>query len=189
MRILEAPTTLLSPLLRQFIKYGLVGVTNTLASLGVYALCVHFGLWYLAASAVAFAVGATNSYLLNRNWTFQAQGRHSTTVARYVVVQVAGLLGILGVVFVMVDGLGTDKVIGQAIATVIVVLAMFVANRYWTFAGAMGTEVAGTGPAPGRQPEGSEWGPAAETPASVSVAADQRGDLAQRVAAVSRPRP
>jgi putative flippase GtrA len=188
MRILEAPTTLLSPVLRQFVKYGLVGVTNTLASLGVYALCVHFGMWYLAASALAFGVGAINSYLLNRNWTFQAQGRHSTTVARYAVVQVGGLLGILGVVFVMVDGLGVDKVIGQAIATVVVVLAMFVANRYWTFADALGSGLASTGSMPKPQPEGSDWGPRAENPASVGGASGERGDLAQRVAAVSRPR-
>ena len=147
------------------VKYGLVGVTNTLAYFAVYAICVHFGMWYLAASALAFAVGATNSYLLNRNWTFRVSSGHSTTVAPYVVVQVGGLLGNLGVVYLMVDGLGTDKLIGQGIASVVVVLGMFVANRYWTFADALEREL-----------PSAEWAPAGPQAAR----GDEQSELVQR---------
>jgi hypothetical protein len=61
----------------------------------------------------------------------------------------------------MVDGLGTDKLIGQGIASVVVVLGMFVANRYWTFADALERELpsaewAPAGPAASRGEEQSE---------------------------------
>ncbi|HEV3228009.1 MAG TPA: GtrA family protein [Solirubrobacteraceae bacterium] len=175
MRIFDSPRTPRSPVVRQLIKYGLVGVTNTLAFYVVYAICVHFGMWYLAASALGFAVGAANSYLLNRNWTFRANARHSTTVARYVVVQVAGLLGNLGIVFLMVDGLGLHKLVGQPIAIVFVVLGMFLANRYWTFADALSRE---------RAARGAEW---SVLPQQASASAEQ-SELIQRVAAASPPR-
>jgi putative flippase GtrA len=138
MRAPEALGSLRSPVVRQFIKYGLVGVTNTLAYMAVYAIAVSAGVWYIAASALAFGVGATNGYLMNRSWTFRHTGEHRTTVSRYVVVQVGGLLTDLGLLWVLVEGLGMDKVVGQAIAIVLVVLGMFVANRYWTFAEALG---------------------------------------------------
>jgi len=167
-----------SPVARQFVKYGLVGVTNTLAYYAVYVVCVHFGMWYLAASALAFTVGAVNSYLLNRNWTFRVRAGHRTTVAPYVVVQIGGLLGNLGVIFLMVDGLGVGKFEGQAIAIVVVVLGMFVANRYWTFKEALHRE---------RE--------AARATLGVPVGAEDRlreaqeeGELAQQVAAASPPR-
>jgi putative flippase GtrA len=176
MRISEAPSVLRSAVVRQLIKYGLVGVTNTLTFYVVYAICVHFGMWYLAASALGFAVGATNSYLLNRNWTFRARTRHSTTVARYVVVQVTGLLSNLGIIYLMVDGFGLDKLVGQAIAIVIVVLGMFFANRHWTFVDALGPE---------REPGGPDWRVLPQPQAS---GGSDQSELIQRVAAASPPR-
>ena len=56
----------------QFVKFGIVGVSNTLLTLVVYTVLLKvFGVWYLAASAIGFIVGATNGFLLNRKWTFK----------------------------------------------------------------------------------------------------------------------
>jgi putative flippase GtrA len=57
----------------QFVKFGIVGVSNTLLTLIVYTVLLKvFGVWYLAASAIGFIVGATNGFLLNRRWTFRS---------------------------------------------------------------------------------------------------------------------
>ena len=46
----------------QFVKFGIVGVSNTLLTLAVYTLLLKvFGVWYLAASAIGFAVGASTA--------------------------------------------------------------------------------------------------------------------------------
>ena len=53
-------------------KFALVGVSNTLITLLVYTFLLKVvGMWYLAASAIGFIVGATNGFLLNRRWTFR----------------------------------------------------------------------------------------------------------------------
>lgn len=122
------------PLMVQFVKFGIVGVSNTLLFLAVYTLLLKgFGVWYLAASAIGFIVGAVNGFLLNRRWTFSGHIGDSLTPVRWGVVQSCGLLLNLGLVALCVSGLGMDELVGQAVAIVVVVVVTFVANRAWTF--------------------------------------------------------
>jgi putative flippase GtrA len=118
----------------QFVKFGIVGVSNTLLSLVIYTLLLKvFGVWYLAASAIGFTVGAVNGFLLNRRWTFEGHVGDALTPVRWGVVQGGGLLLNLGLVYVCVEDLGLDKLVSQAIAIAVVVVLTFVANRAWTF--------------------------------------------------------
>lgn len=122
------------PVMMQFVKFGIVGVSNTLIFLAVYTLLLKgFGVWYLAASAIGFIVGAVNGFLLNRRWTFSGHVGDALTPVRWGVVQTGGLLLNLGLVATCVSGLGMDELVGQAVAIVIVVVVTFIANRAWTF--------------------------------------------------------
>jgi putative flippase GtrA len=123
-----------APIVRQFVKFGIVGVSNTLLSLAVYAVLLKgFGVWYLAASAIGFAVGTVNGFLWNRRWTFRGHVGDALTPVRWFVVQGFGLLMNEGLVFVFVNDAGLDKLLGQGCATAIVVVFTFIANRAWTF--------------------------------------------------------
>lgn len=118
----------------QFLKFGLVGVSNTVLTFVVYTILLKvFGVWYLAASAIGFVVGATNGFLLNRRWTFREHVGDALTPVRWAVVQGAGLALNLGLLFVFVNEAGLDKLVGQACATVVVTVTTFFANRAWTF--------------------------------------------------------
>jgi len=78
----------------QLVRYGAVGVSNTLIGFGVYALCLDLlAIHYEVSLAIAYVVGAINGYLLNRYWTFSAHDAdHSTSGWRYAAVQVAAFL-------------------------------------------------------------------------------------------------
>jgi putative flippase GtrA len=118
----------------QFVKFGIVGISNTLLFLAVYTLLLKgFGVWYLAASAIGFLVGAVNGFLLNRRWTFSSHVGDALTPVRWGVVQGCGLLLNLGLVALCVESIGMDELIGQAVAIAIVVVVTFAANRAWTF--------------------------------------------------------
>jgi putative flippase GtrA len=118
----------------QFVKFWIVGISNTVLSLVVYTVLLKgFGMWYLAASAIGFAVGTVNGFLLNRRWTFRGHVGDSLTPVRWFVVQGFGLLANLGLVFVFVHDAGLDEILGQVCATAIVVVFTFLANRAWTF--------------------------------------------------------
>lgn len=133
------------PLVAQFLKFGLVGVTNTLLTFVVFMLLVKvFGVWYLAASAIGFFAGALNGFLLNRSWTFRGHAGGSLAAVRWTVVQGCGLLADLGLIYLFVHDAGVSKLIGQALAIGLVVGATFYANRTWTFK--MHRAVAANGP-------------------------------------------
>jgi putative flippase GtrA len=118
----------------QFVKFGLVGVTNTLITFAVYTLLLKvFGVWYLAASAIGFVVGAVNGFLLNRRWTFREHIGDALTPVRWGVVQGCGLGLNEALLYLWVHGLGVDKLIAQALAIAIVTTVTFFANRAWTF--------------------------------------------------------
>ncbi|HMD51394.1 MAG TPA: GtrA family protein [Solirubrobacteraceae bacterium] len=118
----------------QFVKFGIVGVSNTLLTFIVYTLLLKvFGVWYLAASAIGFIVGATNGFLLNRRWTFREHVGDSLTPVRWGIVQTCGLALNEGLLFVFVGEAHLNKLVAQALATVVVTVSTFLANRAWTF--------------------------------------------------------
>ncbi len=124
------------PLILQFVKFGIVGVSNTLISFAVYTLLLKaFGVWYVAASGIGFAVGAINGFLWNRAWTFRGHVGDALTPVRWFAVQSCGLLVNLGLVYLFVDGFGLGKLTGQAATVVVVTVLTFFANRAWTFKG------------------------------------------------------
>jgi putative flippase GtrA len=125
---------LTAPLLVQFVKFGIVGISNTLLTFAVYTLLLKvFGVWYLAASAIGFVVGAVNGFLLNRRWTFRGHVGDALTPVRWMIVQSCGLALNEGLLFVFVDDASLDKLLAQAFATAIVTVLTFFANRAWTF--------------------------------------------------------
>jgi putative flippase GtrA len=118
----------------QFVKFGIVGVSNTLLFFAIYTVLLKgFGVWYIAASGVGYLVGAVNGFLLNRRWTFKEHVGDSLTPVRWTVVQGCGLALNLSLVYLFVDGASLDKLVGQACATAIVTVLTFCANRAWTF--------------------------------------------------------
>ena len=123
-----------APLLIQFVKFGIVGVSNTLLTFVVYTLLLKvFGVWYLAASAIGFAVGTINSFLLNRRWTFRGHVGDALTPVRWTIVQGCGLGVNEALLYVFVHDARVDKLLSQAFATAVVTITTFLANRAWTF--------------------------------------------------------
>jgi putative flippase GtrA len=118
----------------QFAKFALVGVSNTLLTLLTYAFLLKVvGMWYLAASAIGFIVGATNGFLLNRRWTFREHVGDALTPVRWAIVQGCGLALNEGLLYVFVNDAQLEKVLAQVVATAFVTVSTFLVNRAWTF--------------------------------------------------------
>jgi len=124
------------PTLRQFVKYGLVGASNTLLTFITYTVLEKLvGVNYLIALPLGYAVGSLNSYVLNRHWTFQAADiAHTTAGTRFAIVQVVAIVANELLLYVLVHHAGIEKIAAQAILTVPVLAVTFFANRWWTFA-------------------------------------------------------
>jgi putative flippase GtrA len=117
----------------QLAKFCMVGAIGYAINLGVYAGLLHLGLHYLLAATFSFLVAVTNNYFWNRVWTFRerragvgAQG------IRFFVVSLVSLGANLGILHLLITA-GTSKLVGQAIAIVLVTPLNFIGNKLWSF--------------------------------------------------------
>ena len=117
---------------RQFVRFLVVGVANTLISFALYRLLLAVDVWYVVAAPVAWGVGAVNGYVFNRRWTFAARDSARARIL-YVLVTAggAGASSLLVLLFARAAGFG--KVQAFLAALPLVTVSTFAANRYWTF--------------------------------------------------------
>lgn len=123
----------LTPDTRRLIKFALVGASNTVLTLGTYALLIEAGVFYVLAGVAGWTVGLINGYTWNRIWTFRAGGHQHELLAKYSAVAFLGLTLNSLLLLLTVDVLGASKLIGQVVVLPIVMLSSFAANRFWTF--------------------------------------------------------
>ncbi|HEY8315617.1 MAG TPA: GtrA family protein [Gaiellaceae bacterium] len=114
-------------------KFCVVGAVGYGVNLAVYATLLHAGLHYLLAATCSFLVAVTSNYALNRLWTFRdRRGGVATQGMRFFVVALASLGANLLFLHVLIT-LGAGKLVGQAIAIVLVTPLNFVGNKLWSF--------------------------------------------------------
>jgi dolichol-phosphate mannosyltransferase len=117
----------------QLARFCVVGGVGYVINLAVYAALIHAGLHYLAAAVCSFLVAVTSNYTWNRLWTFRDHRGHvGVQGMRFFVVSLASLGANLGLLELLVIA-GTSKLIGQAIAIVLVTPLNFVGNKLWSF--------------------------------------------------------
>jgi putative flippase GtrA len=118
---------------QQLGKFGIVGALGYAINLGVYAALIHAGLHYLASAVCSFLVAVTSNYTWNRVWTFRDQRGHlGVQGVRFLVVAVVSLGANLVLLQLLITA-GTSKVVGQAIAIVLVMPFNFIGNKLWSF--------------------------------------------------------
>jgi putative flippase GtrA len=115
-------------------RYALVGVVATgahYALLLALAELLHWPAWLASGAGAAF--GAQLAYVGNRWLTFAHQGPHRVAWPRF---QLTAALGaVVGMVLVAAaQWLGLHYLIGQLLATLLVMLLTFAINRRWSFA-------------------------------------------------------
>lgn len=123
----------------QFIKFGIVGLSNTLISYVVYLVGVWLGIHYLLASVLGFVISVLNSFYWNNKYVFR-QGDEErnlwlTLVKTFMAYAATGLVLANILLYIWVDVLGISEYLGPVINLVITVPLNFVINKLWAFRG------------------------------------------------------
>lgn len=126
-------------LIVQFIKFGIVGVSNTLISLAIYYVLVYFNCNYIVANTLGFIISVLNAYYWNNKYVFKSKEKANGTkdkVKQLVKVYMSyGVTFLLSTVllYVMVDLMHISEYIAPIINLCITVPLNFVMNKLWAF--------------------------------------------------------
>jgi putative flippase GtrA len=121
------------PIVRQWLRFAVVGGANTALSWCGYAALEAAGVHYLLASAVAFTLGALNSYALNRRWTFGSRARRVPEALRFGVVQAVGLGLDVSLLYLLVHDARLHHLVAQALVFPAASVVTFLLSRHWAF--------------------------------------------------------
>lgn len=120
---------------KQSLKFVIVGVLNTIVGFIVYALylnCINNS--YLQALILSNIVGITHSYIWNNKWTFTVKKFSMKSAMKFTSIYLISFLINLLFLRVLVDHMGMDKLLAQAISLFFTTLISFFGHKYWSFA-------------------------------------------------------
>lgn len=134
-KLLEKP---LFQKLWQFIKFGIVGLSNTLISLAVYEACIFLGVHYLLADPIGLVVSVVNAYYWNNRCVFgDGQKKpfshhvrmYFKSLAAYGGAAIVNLL----LLALWVEIVGIPEWLAPFINMAVTIPINFLVNKYWTF--------------------------------------------------------
>jgi len=128
----------LTSLILQFIKFGIVGLSNTAISYIIYFLLVYFDLHYLIASIIAFFISVLNSFFWNNKYVFKKEAGQKRNIAKslvktYVSYAFTGLFLQNVLLFVFIEFIKISKYIAPFFGLIITIPLNFVLNKLWIF--------------------------------------------------------
>ncbi len=134
---------------RKFIKFGMIGVLNTLVDVAVFAvalraLCSAAGydsnaadlpLWLTAvAQAISFVTASLNSFFWNKRWTFEKKNRVTRQeTVRFIVTNVGYYLVSLFLIRAVATLFHVPDKIAKIPATFCMILYNYLMNKFWVF--------------------------------------------------------
>lgn len=121
--------------MKQFIKFCTVGAINTLITFCCfYILNSILNINYLVSSFFAYAAGISNSYILNRKWTFQNRNKMAALqLVKFVIIYLISLGINLAVMYQCVNRFSINENISQVIAIGFSTIVNYVGSKTLVF--------------------------------------------------------
>ena len=122
--------------LLQFIKFGAVGLSNTVISYIVYSGFVLIGVHYIIANCISFLAGTFNSYFWNNKYVFilkEGEKRNHFRTFMKVLMSYAFTGVVLNNILsiILIEGFQVSKYLAPIFIAVISVPLNFLLNKFW----------------------------------------------------------
>jgi len=124
----------------QFLKFNIVGISNTLVDFGVYTLLTAvFGLDAIVANLISYPCGIVNSYIWNSSWTFKKERKRTKReILLFIAVNLVALAVSTGVIYACRVLFGVDddimrKLLYKLLATAVSIIVNFIGNKLFVF--------------------------------------------------------
>ena len=99
----------------------------------LYAGLVWYGLHYLLALTIEYAIGILTGFIANRQWTFAYRDRIGPALFRYMATYWGVYLLNAVLLMFFVESAGMNKLLAQLFALGMATLASYLAQHRWVF--------------------------------------------------------
>lgn len=122
----------------QFIRFFIVGVSNTAVDFTVYFLLTRtigfFGEHILVANTISFITASTWSYFANRTFTFRRKNKASVHEAlRFYISNVSAFALSMFTLYSVVHIFGESDILGKILASTVSMIWNFSLSKLWVF--------------------------------------------------------
>ncbi|MEO8739187.1 MAG: GtrA family protein [Casimicrobiaceae bacterium] len=125
------PRPAAAPQLLRYAGAGAIGTAVHYALLIALVQLADFGA--VVASSIGAVAGALLNYGLNHRFTFQSDKAHRHALPRFALIAAAGIALNASVLAALLAYVTPNYLAAQVIATLVVMVAGYAANRAWTF--------------------------------------------------------
>lgn len=120
--------------IKQALRYGVVGVSNTIiTAIVIWIMMKLFGFSDVISNITGYIAGVLNSFVLNKQWTFKSSAGWLSSGLRFGAVFAVCYLLQLGLLLYLNKTLSIDPYYNQLIAMVFYTAINFVMNKFFTF--------------------------------------------------------
>jgi len=120
--------------LYQFLKFGIVGILNTLITLiCIFILMKIFKVSYIISNIIGYAWGLINSFILNKIWTFKSKGDTKKESILFILVYLITYILQLGLLILLKEVIHINADIAQIIGMIFYTITGFILNKFITF--------------------------------------------------------
>jgi putative flippase GtrA len=115
------------------VRYGIVGIANTLFGLTVIYCFKFAGSGDVMANLFGYCCGLLLSFKLNSKWTFRYQGRLLSAFYTFCAVIIVSYLLNLSIVMVAIHALGMNSYLAQSMGIVPYTATSYLGCRFFVF--------------------------------------------------------
>lgn len=117
----------------QFIKFGLVGLSNTFIGLGLYYLLLWLGANYLISNALSWVISVFNAFYWNNKFVFKTTNSWLTALFRTYLSYGFSFLVSTFLLYAFVEWCGVSKIVAPLVCLLVTIPLNFLLNKFWTF--------------------------------------------------------
>ena len=119
--------------IRQFIRYGLLGVATNVTAYLFYLLITHYGVNPKITMTVLYVLVFSLSFIGNKKWAFSHKGNTSDSVTRFFIAHAIGYTINLCTLYIFVDIYKHNHQLIQLMTMAFLVLYFFITLKYFVF--------------------------------------------------------
>lgn len=118
---------------KQFFKFGIVGVINTLSSWLFYYSLLFLNVHYIFSTTIGYMLSSIIGFILNKYWVFKNKNRVSSSLIKYIITYGSSYLLNVGLMYLFVDILNISDKISPIIVLFFTVPYNYIFSKLWVF--------------------------------------------------------